>query len=109
MLALLVIGLIASIVSGPFQIAGQFLPLLVPADDVGLVVLSSLLPLAVGQLLASTVTYPLTAAVTSLQYVDQRMRLEGLDVELARAPAPAGDPAGPPAPVPAPAPPARWG
>jgi hypothetical protein len=40
---------------------------------------------AVGTILASTVTLPFAAAVAVLVYVDQRMRREGLDLELSRA------------------------
>ncbi|MEP6760212.1 MAG: glycerophosphoryl diester phosphodiesterase membrane domain-containing protein [Sporichthyaceae bacterium] len=40
---------------------------------------------AVGTILASTVTLPFAAAVAVLVYVDQRMRREALDLELARA------------------------
>jgi hypothetical protein len=39
----------------------------------------------VGQVLAGAVFYPFTAAVTTLLYIDVRMRREGLDVELLRA------------------------
>ena len=38
-----------------------------------------------GSIVAGTITYPFTAAVTALLYVDQRMRREALDLELARA------------------------
>ena len=79
LLALLAVGLIAGVVSAPFQLAGSLLPLAVDPDDATLLLLSSLGPLAVGQALASTVTYPLAAAVAVLQYLDARMRLEGLD------------------------------
>ena len=40
---------------------------------------------AVGTILANTVTLPFAAAVAVLVYVDQRMRREALDLELARA------------------------
>ncbi len=36
-------------------------------------------------IIASTIVYPFWAAVTSLLYIDLRMRREGLDIELARA------------------------
>lgn len=38
-----------------------------------------------GYAVASTITVPFSAAVTALIYIDQRMRREGLDLELARA------------------------
>lgn len=49
----------------------------------------SLLIQAVGQIVAKTVTAPITAGVTVLLYIDRRMRREGLDVALARTAAPA--------------------
>ncbi|MFD1831872.1 glycerophosphoryl diester phosphodiesterase membrane domain-containing protein [Streptomyces desertarenae] len=39
----------------------------------------------IGAVLASTVTLPITAGVTALLYMDQRIRREALDLELARA------------------------
>ena len=36
-------------------------------------------------MVASTVTLPISAGVTSLLYMDQRIRRESLDIELARA------------------------
>jgi len=41
--------------------------------------------LGVGAVLASTITLPLSAGVTALLYMDQRIRREALDLELARA------------------------
>ena len=46
-----------------------------------LLVLSSFL----SQILVGAITTPFTSAVTALQYVDQRIRKEGLDVELIAA------------------------
>ncbi|GAA2454298.1 DUF7544 domain-containing protein [Streptomyces macrosporus] len=39
----------------------------------------------IGAVLASTITLPLSAGVTALLYMDQRIRREALDLELARA------------------------
>lgn len=39
----------------------------------------------IGQVIAGAVFYPFSAAVTTLLYIDVRMRREGLDVELLRA------------------------
>ncbi|MGN9756156.1 glycerophosphoryl diester phosphodiesterase membrane domain-containing protein [Streptomyces sp. SD31] len=39
----------------------------------------------VGSMIASMVTFPITAGVTVLLYIDQRIRREALDLELARA------------------------
>ncbi|MFD7667607.1 hypothetical protein [Streptomyces sp. NPDC059788] len=44
-----------------------------------------LIVLAVGAVITSTVTYPISAGVTALLYMDQRIRREALDLELARA------------------------
>ncbi|RZQ62614.1 hypothetical protein [Amycolatopsis suaedae] len=43
-----------------------------------------LLP-SLGSVIAGTITLPFTAAVTSLVYIDQRMRREGMDIQLARS------------------------
>jgi hypothetical protein len=51
---------------------------------------------SVGVLLAQAVTLPFQAGVTVLLYIDQRMRKEGLDIELTRATSSAG--ARPPTP-----------
>jgi hypothetical protein len=39
----------------------------------------------IGQVIVSTLTYPFTAGVMALLYVDQRIRREALDLDLARA------------------------
>ncbi|MEV0489738.1 DUF7544 domain-containing protein [Streptomyces atratus] len=39
----------------------------------------------IGEVIISTITYPLSAGVMALLYVDQRIRREALDLELARA------------------------
>lgn len=39
----------------------------------------------IGDVIGSAITLPLSAGITALLYVDQRIRREGLDVELARA------------------------
>ncbi|GAA2396141.1 hypothetical protein GCM10010420_22230 [Streptomyces glaucosporus] len=41
--------------------------------------------IGIGAVLASTITLPLSAGVTALLYMDQRIRREALDLELARA------------------------
>jgi membrane-anchored glycerophosphoryl diester phosphodiesterase (GDPDase) len=51
---------------------------------------------SIGVLLAQAVTLPFQAGVTVLLYIDQRMRKEGLDIELTRATSSAS--AQPPAP-----------
>ncbi|MFK4188323.1 hypothetical protein ACI2L4_30615 [Streptomyces sparsogenes] len=44
-----------------------------------------LVVIGVGGVIASTITLPISAGVTALLYVDQRIRREALDLELARA------------------------
>ncbi|KOG62329.1 membrane protein [Streptomyces griseoflavus] len=44
-----------------------------------------LIVLGIGSVITSAVTYPISAGVTALLYMDQRIRREALDLELARA------------------------
>ncbi|MEE4424989.1 hypothetical protein [Streptomyces bugieae] len=46
---------------------------------------SFLIVLGIGAVISSTITFPISAGVTALLYVDQRIRREALDLELARA------------------------
>ncbi len=79
LLAQLVAGFASSLLSMPFSVAGMFGFLVVPDSATGLVyVLGTYLGLLVSYSLAT----PFTAAVTVLQYVDQRIRKEAFDVEL---------------------------
>ncbi|MFF3546768.1 hypothetical protein [Streptomyces platensis] len=65
---------------------------------------SFLIVLGVGAVISSTITFPISAGITALLYMDQRIRREALDLELARA---AGLPGyGADAPTAHPAPPA---
>ncbi|MCM3809843.1 hypothetical protein ND808_28965 [Streptomyces sp. DR7-3] len=52
-----------------------------------------LIVVGVGGVISSTITFPISAGVTALLYMDQRIRREALDLELARA---AGMPEGSP-------------
>ena len=45
----------------------------------------SLVITAIGSVIALTVTMPISAGVAVLLYIDQRIRREALDLELARA------------------------
>lgn len=46
---------------------------------------TSLVIIGVGSVIGSTITFPISAGVVALLYVDQRIRREALDIELARA------------------------
>lgn len=85
LLVQLMAQLISSVLAMPFLIAAFALGFLVEGGAVWFFVM-----IMVGGAVASLVTYPFTAGVTALLYVDLRMRREGLDLALARS---AGDPA----------------
>ena len=74
----IVIGIPFNLGSGAFN--GIFSPGAAPALSVGALLLQ-----AVGSVIAQTITTPFIALVTVLVYIDQRMRKEGMDIELARA------------------------
>ncbi|WP_327236374.1 hypothetical protein OG349_22850 [Streptomyces sp. NBC_01317] len=88
-LTLLLTFLVAMIVSIPFAIIA------LAADGSGIDGLVSgstpeygwtyLVITGVGAVISSSITYPISAGVTVLLYVDQRIRREALDLELARA------------------------
>ncbi|MEU8955784.1 hypothetical protein AB0C93_15920 [Streptomyces sp. NPDC048518] len=88
LLAAIIANVIASIIVIPFTfIAGAasgegvtgFL------DNTGELGWTFLIISGVGSIIGSMLTFPITAGVTVLLYVDQRIRREGLDLELARA------------------------
>lgn len=93
-LTLLISFLISLIIAIPFVIIAT------AADSEGLAGLYSgngpdydwpyLIITGIGAMIASTITYPISAGVTVLLYVDQRIRREALDLELARAAGVAG-------------------
>jgi hypothetical protein len=58
-----------------------------------------LIIIGIGAVLAMTVTLPLSAGITALLYMDQRIRREALDLELARAAGVDGGGAPPPHPA----------
>jgi len=70
----------AQVLTVPFSIVGQVAGLAIP--DTGIAVLVLVVVNALGSVLATAFVAPFTAAVTSLQYLDQRMRKEAYDVEL---------------------------
>ncbi|TNM68716.1 hypothetical protein FHN55_05725 [Streptomyces sp. NP160] len=78
------IAVVSAVVTTPFGIIATVVGAVVGPES------SWYLPVTLavtglGTALVSTVLYPLQSAVTALLYVDQRMRQEGLDVELARS------------------------
>lgn len=86
-LTFIITGITAAIVAAPFQII-VFAFFSGDASDPTASFTPSLPALVltgIGSAVGSVIVFPFTAAVTALLYIDQRMRLEGLDVELARA------------------------
>jgi hypothetical protein len=86
---LLLAGLIGAVINGiigiPFSLgSGAFSSITNPGQTVapstGALVLQ-----AIGSVIGETITAPFVALVTVLVYIDQRMRKEGMDIELARA------------------------
>ncbi|NEB74850.1 hypothetical protein G3I40_06325, partial [Streptomyces sp. SID14478] len=87
-LASIIAGVVASIILVPFSLiagvvsgdgVGSFL------DSGGDVGWAFLIVSGIGAVVGSTITFPITAGVTVLLYIDQRIRREALDLELARA------------------------
>jgi len=79
LLAAVIAYILASIIGLPFSIAGGALDL-----GGGELTTRYLVLTTIGAIIAGTITQPFTAAVTVLQYTDQRIRREGMDIELAR-------------------------
>jgi hypothetical protein len=82
LLAALVAGLVAQVLTFPVSILGTFVPLLL--GDEARLLLWQAVTLGVSGLLTGALTTPFTAGVDALLYVDQRFRREGLDVEVMR-------------------------
>jgi hypothetical protein len=80
LLTVIITSVASSIISVPFAIIGPVASLAV--SDEGTTVLILVVVNAVGTVLATAFVAPFTAAVVSLQYLDQRMRKEAYDVEL---------------------------
>ncbi len=79
----------------PFQFIGGF-DSFTGGSEIGTISTLSLFGSTLGAIVGGTLTAPFTAGVTALLYIDRRMRIEGLDLELARSAA--TQPGGPPAP-----------
>jgi hypothetical protein len=80
LLAAVITTVVSLILQTPFLVAGFLLGFAL-GDGAELLFLAIT---ALGTVLAGTVTYPFSAAVTVLVYLDRRIRREGLDLELAR-------------------------
>jgi hypothetical protein len=88
MLATILVVIVASIIQMPATfigalVSGQGLSVFTGgASSTGW---AFLIATGIGAVIASTVTFPIRAGVTALLYLDQRIRREALDLELARA------------------------
>jgi len=85
LLATVVAYVLSTIIQLPFGAASMFNNLFNPRAVPVVPGTGTLLLESVGTLIAETVVTPFTALVTVLVYIDQRMRREGMDIELARA------------------------
>ncbi|MBP0454286.1 hypothetical protein J5Y04_32840 [Kitasatospora sp. RG8] len=81
--------IVSMIIATPFAVIGMALGFDHLVNEAGStdasVPASMLVASAIGGIIASTLTIPFSAAITVLLYVDQRIRREALDIELARA------------------------
>jgi MFS family permease len=90
LLSVIITTLVASVVQTPFTV----LSLLISGDTVGGLFtgeassdlgIAALTVTGIGAALGMTVAFPISAGVATLLYIDQRIRREALDLELARA------------------------
>ncbi|MGI5443680.1 hypothetical protein ACQEV4_41965 [Streptomyces shenzhenensis] len=88
LLAAIIANIVASIVVIPFALIAAalsgdgFSGFLEGTGDVGW---TFLIISGIGSVIGSTITFPINAGVSVLLYIDQRIRREALDLELARA------------------------
>jgi hypothetical protein len=88
LVASLLVALIASVIQLPATVVGLVLSgqgVDALAEGGALNSWPYLIAVGVGAVIASTVAFPIRAGVTVLLYLDQRIRREALDLELARA------------------------
>jgi hypothetical protein len=88
LLTALIANILASIIAMVFMVLATVLGGVAPAgafDGTGPFSWTVLIVSGIGSVIGSTITFPVTAGVTVLLYVDQRIRREALDLELARA------------------------
>ncbi|MGW3958728.1 hypothetical protein ACWED2_02830 [Amycolatopsis sp. NPDC005003] len=85
LLARIIESFFESIIQLPFTLgSGMFSQMFNPAK-VTVPNTGDLLLASAGQIIAGTISIPFVALVTVIVYLDQRMRREGMDIELARA------------------------
>ncbi|MTE19283.1 hypothetical protein F0L17_09110 [Streptomyces sp. TRM43335] len=103
-LTALLVFLVGMVVQLPFTLLAPLIggsgPEGLLSGGVAEVTWTYLVIVGIGAVLASTITLPISAGVTALLYMDQRIRREALDLELARAAGVPGyeQPSGGPAP-----------
>ncbi|MCG3757533.1 hypothetical protein [Amycolatopsis sp. Poz14] len=86
LLAAVISWLISAIIGIPFSLgSGAFSGIFDPQATLPTVTTGGLVLQSVGKVIAETIVMPFTALVTVVLYIDQRMRREGMDIELARA------------------------
>ncbi|MFC5659461.1 glycerophosphoryl diester phosphodiesterase membrane domain-containing protein [Streptomyces nogalater] len=104
LLAGLIANIVSAIVTIPFAVIGAAASGDGMADFLGTndghVGWAFLIIRSVGSVIGTTLTLPISAGVTALLYIDQRIRREALDLELARAAGVQGHGTGAPGPVP---------
>ena len=79
-LTAIIAAVAGSLLSMPFSLAAQFVPLAMSGSQY--VALVTVVLTALATVVQTAFVTPFSAAVTSLQYLDQRMRKEAYDVEL---------------------------
>ncbi|MET8703393.1 hypothetical protein ACFVUH_36055 [Kitasatospora sp. NPDC058032] len=90
LLSTVIAWVVSSVINTPFTVIGMMLgwsdlTSQLDAGDSASMPAAMLVTLAIGGILSSTITLPFTATIGVLLYVDQRIRREALDIELARA------------------------
>ncbi|MFF7455220.1 hypothetical protein [Kitasatospora sp. NPDC008115] len=90
LLSMAIAWIVSSVIATPFTVAGMVLgwgdlTSQLDAGDAASMPPALLVTVAIGGILSSTITLPFTATIGVLLYVDQRIRREALDIELARA------------------------
>ncbi len=84
-------GIVSALVQAPFLAVADSMSGAGATGSSGILTMaytgsaSATLLLCVGSIIGSTIALPVSAGITSLLYIDRRIRTEGLDLELARA------------------------